>query len=461
MTTRTALYLRVSSEMQRDNYSLDAQRRALHDACSQRGYTVAIEETDEALSARSERIEARPGLSRILAAVDAGQIDVLMVHSLDRLARNVMTTLTVFKRLAAHNVAFVSLSEAIDYSTPEGRLQLVILGGFSAYFSDVLAKHVTKGKREAVMQGFANGRAPYGYLRDGRLLVVDPPAAEVVRSAFALAASGRSIRQLLPLFAGAGHRVCRGTISLLLRNRVYLGQVRHRRDWLPGQHEALIDAPLWHEVQDRLSSNKRSLAGAQRSHIYGGVLTCALCGSPMHQAGHDGNHVAYMCARRRDYGDCTAVAAGQSALSRQVLALLERLAVPDTVIEQALAANAPTLPVDIAAINRRLERLRETYELGDIARERYLARRQELLRERDASPPPPPVNLRDVATRLRTLPALWADGNDADRRGIVTTLWRDLLIAANVIVAVRPQPAFGPVCRLALTPHAERQGYYV
>jgi DNA invertase Pin-like site-specific DNA recombinase len=153
-------YVRRSSEMQKDNYSIDAQKRAIRDAARLRGLPEPIFYEDDERSARGEQIAKRPDFKRLLDDVQAGRIQVIFVHTLDRWSRNVMVTLQSFRILSEYRTAFISLSEHIDYSTPEGRLQLTILAAFAAYFSDMLAKHTSKGKSERVAQGLYNGDIP-------------------------------------------------------------------------------------------------------------------------------------------------------------------------------------------------------------------------------------------------------------------------------------------------------------
>lgn len=451
----------MSSERQVDNYSLSAQERAIRDACTQRGYELVAIYRDEGISARSDNTATRPQFAALTEDVKRRLYDVVFVHSVDRISRSLLALLIFYKCLSDAKTGFVSLSDAVDYTTPEGKLQLQIQGAVAEMFSANLAKHVAKGKSEAARQGFANGRPPLGYVRDGKSLLVDDKAAAVVRSLYDLAAQGRSLRSLCPVSANAGYPLSRCGIRWILGNRAYLGQVRHRKDWMLGQHPAIIDAATWQQVQDRLRMNKRWLSSGERVKLYSGLLVCALCGSPMHYSGAVGNHLSYSCARRRDYADCRAVACGQNAISKQVAALLAQVIVPEDVIALALAATAPPVPIDRDAVNRRMERLRETYELGDIDRERYLSRRADLLRERDAAPAPPPVYLPELAARLSDLPALWAHADDSERRALVTRVVRSFLVKDGRIVAFAPADAFAPVIALAATPHPERQGFYL
>src|SRR5438876_1247670 len=160
-------YVRRSSEMQKDNYSIDAQKRAIRDTCILRSLPAPVFYEDDERSARGEQIAKRPAFKQLLDDVQAGKVQVIIVHTLDRWSRNVMVTLQSFRILSQHHTAFISLSEHIDYSTPEGRLQLTILAAFAAYFSDMLAKHTSKGKGERAAQGLYNGDVPFGFRSTG------------------------------------------------------------------------------------------------------------------------------------------------------------------------------------------------------------------------------------------------------------------------------------------------------
>src|SRR5215475_9152956 len=161
-------YVRRSSEMQKDNYSIDAQKRAIREAAKLRGLPEPLFFEDDGRSARGEQIAKRPAFKKLLDYVKANPGKVIVfVHSFDRWSRNVMVTLESFRLLSQSRTSFVSLSEHIDYSTPEGMLQLTILAAFAAYFSDMLAKHTSKGKAERVAQGLYNGDIPYGYRSTG------------------------------------------------------------------------------------------------------------------------------------------------------------------------------------------------------------------------------------------------------------------------------------------------------
>ena len=202
---RAVAYTRVSREEQVDGWSLAAQRREFERCCSEKGWQAAGVYNEEGISARSDSIVKRPQLRCLLEDCKRRKFDVVVVHSLDRWSRNLRVTLETFKQLAENGVAFVSITENIDYSSPEGRLFIAMLGAFAQYFSDSLAKHTSKGMKERAMSGFHNGDVPFGYQRcnqecgtrhKGGIHVV-PGEAEAVRDLFqSYACGGWSLSKL-------------------------------------------------------------------------------------------------------------------------------------------------------------------------------------------------------------------------------------------------------------------------
>src|SRR5215210_487529 len=108
---RVAIYVRVLTEEQVEGYSLSAQERATEAFCEAKGWEITARYRDEGKSARTEVLAKRPEFVRMLSDADAGRFDVIVVHKLDRFARNIRVTLDTLARLEQANVAFVSISE--------------------------------------------------------------------------------------------------------------------------------------------------------------------------------------------------------------------------------------------------------------------------------------------------------------------------------------------------------------
>src|SRR5215204_929944 len=126
-TIRAALYERVSSEEQVEGYSLDAQDRAGRLYCEAQGWEIVQVYRDEGRSARTDDLSKRPAFQQMLADAGAGLFDVVVVHKLDRFARNRRVAFEAFERLGKAHVGFVSISEQIDYSSPSGQPMLPML----------------------------------------------------------------------------------------------------------------------------------------------------------------------------------------------------------------------------------------------------------------------------------------------------------------------------------------------
>ena len=226
-------YVRRSSRMQADNFSIDAQKRAISEECARRGFPAPVFYEDDERSARGEQIIKRPAFKRLLEDAEAGRVQVIISHTLDRWSRNVMVTLQSFRILAEQRTSFVSLSEHIDYSTPEGKLQLTILAAFAAYFSDMLAKHTSKGKGERAAQGLYNGDIPFGYRSTGAKnhLEFDPATHPGLRMIGELRLQGFEAERIADKVNEAGYRTgskrfgqrlfTKDTITAILRNEFF------------------------------------------------------------------------------------------------------------------------------------------------------------------------------------------------------------------------------------------------
>src|SRR5829696_6585163 len=206
-TVRAALYERVSSEEQVEGYSLDAQDRAGRLYCEAHGWQVVQVYRDEGRSARTDDLAKRPAFQQMLADAEAGLIDAVIVHKLDRFARNLRVTLETLERLEGARVRFVSISEQMDFATPIGKVVLSTLAAFAQFYSDNLSAETKKGKAERKAQGLFNGVLPFGLTTntDG-IPVPDPETYSGLLLAFRLAAEGKSDREVATALNADGFR---------------------------------------------------------------------------------------------------------------------------------------------------------------------------------------------------------------------------------------------------------------
>src|SRR4030067_1227781 len=268
-----AAYIRFSSEMQGDSFSLDAQLRQIKEQAERDGVEIIKVFADPAQSAYRKKY--RPGINAMREAARCGEFKVLYVHKVDRLARRLEWSLEIVHELQSLDINFKAVQQPFDLSTPEGKLLFHLVSSLGEFYSDNLSKETNKGKLERSLQGFHNGAVPWGYtsvLQGKRKVgVPDPEKAPIVVEMFERYATGRysdmQITEWLnaqDLCTNRGHPFGKDTVRDMLCNAYYVGKIRYRgmsvrpkgvsfRSTPPkvadGQHEAIISEELWRRSQ--------------------------------------------------------------------------------------------------------------------------------------------------------------------------------------------------------------------
>ena len=312
---RAAGYIRVSDEDQIDGYSLDAQRWAFVEFCRQKGWEIAETYSEEDRSAWVESIAKRPTFRQMLEDAQARKFDVVVTHTLDRFSRSLRVMLDAFHTFVRNDVTFVSITQEIDYSTPEGNLFMTMLGAFAQYFSDALSGHTKKGMKERAQQGLFNGEPPFGYERcDSDCIGLDedhpgchqvPEKAARVLEVFERYATATESMSTLANWLNAqgcrtngkrraevlgelvevdGRLFTHWSIRDILKNPFYTGKVRHKEQLFDGRHRPIVGQKLFDDVQDRMKKNRsrRSVTVSRKSlnpHLLTGLLRCHECGT--------------------------------------------------------------------------------------------------------------------------------------------------------------------------------------
>jgi len=188
-----AVYLRESTREQLDGYGLDAQRRATSDERTRRGWVLYHEYVDAGFSGTSMR--RRASLRQLLADAERGCFGTVLVHKLDRLARNLGDAVRILELLRAHGVSLVSLGEGLDMTSPFAPVIVAVLFALAESYSRNLGTEVRKGQREVHEAGRWIGAVPFGYVlaepgTRGSHLALGPDVA-YARFVYELAATGR------------------------------------------------------------------------------------------------------------------------------------------------------------------------------------------------------------------------------------------------------------------------------
>ena len=301
---QAVIYLRVSTKEQAEKggeaegYSIPAQREACKRKVAALGAVLVEEFVDRGESARSAR---RPELQRMLAYVKENPVAYVIVHKVDRLARNRADDVEINLALKAAGATLVSVSENID-ETPSGMLLHGIMSSIAEFYSRNLANEVIKGSTEKAKGGGTIGKAPLGYLnvrkiedgREVRTVEVDPLRAPLMQWAFEAYATGDwTLRPLLDELAHRGlnapptrrtpeKRLELSHLHKLLRHPYYKGIVRYRGIEYQGKHKPLVSEAIWERVQQVLATKNQ--AGERHRvhyHYLKGSLFCGACGSRM------------------------------------------------------------------------------------------------------------------------------------------------------------------------------------
>lgn len=272
---RCAAYTRKSSEegLEQEFNSLDAQREACEAyVASQRaeGWTLVPDYYDD--GGVSGGTLERPALKRLLADIEAGQVDVVVVYKIDRLSRSLMDFARLVEVFDRHSVTFVSVTQSFNTTTSMGRLTLNILLSFAQFEREVIGERIRDKVAASRKRGiWMGGWAPLGYDVKDRKLVINEAEADLVRSIFKRFARYRSGTNLVRDLAKENARnkygklIEKGFLYRVLNNRVYLGEAVHKGTAYPGEHDAIVDQSLWDAVHEVLKVSPRVRARHSRA----------------------------------------------------------------------------------------------------------------------------------------------------------------------------------------------------
>jgi len=493
---RAVLYARFSSEMQRDGWSADAQLADLRRFCQAHDWQVVGEFLDEAKSAKTDQ---RPEFQRALGTIRRGEASIMVVHKLDRFSRSMEDTFRLTNEFDRLGAGLVCTQQGIDTTNPiSGKVVIAVLAALAEAYLDNLSEETAKGKRARVEAGLSNGDLSYGYanpdegtaqsgagVTNTSIPVIVPERAAVVRLAFEWYATGQqSHARIAQALNAAGHRMIsklhpegypftKDTVTALLDNRFYLGEVRYGDAWLPGKHEPIISQRLFDAVQAvharKAGMGRRgSTSGQTRLYVAQGLVRCACCHQTLRANAPNGTTLTYRDASPERGITCTAT----------------RRTIDGTVVDQALTAlvGALTLPADwrsitLAALNgahdetrriadrrqaldRQLEQAQRFLLDGFITEAQFLEKRGAVEAERATlTPPPTMVDLDRAALLLRDVHALWDAASAEERRDLVRALFESVWVDLDGkrVVAVQMKEALLPL-RSALFMHTAPSG---
>ena len=317
--TKCYIYTRVSTSMQVDGYSLDAQKDKLKKYAEFQDMMIAGEYSDEGKSGKN--IEGRPQFLQMLKDIESGKdkVDFVLVFKLSRFGRNAADVLSSLQRMQDFGVNLICVEDGIDSSKDSGKLMISVLSAVAEIERENILVQTMEGRRQKAREGKWNGGfAPYGYKLVEGYLEIAEDEAEVIRiiydkyvnttmGATAVAAYlnehgyEKKKRQNNTLDMFSAH-----FIKSVLDNPIYCGKLAYGRrknekvagtrnqyhivkqEEYPvydGVHEAIVSEELW-----QLAQKKRQETGVKSEKIYNlehenilsGILRCPVCGAAMY-----------------------------------------------------------------------------------------------------------------------------------------------------------------------------------
>src|SRR5208282_5879404 len=290
---RCAVYTRKSSEegLEQDFNSLHAQREACEAFIkSQAGEGWRLLRTAYDDGGFSGGTMARPALQQLLEDIRQKRVDVIVVYKVDRLTRSLADFAKMVEAVDQHSASFVAVTQQFNTTTSMGRLTLNVLLSFAQFEREVTGERIrdkiAASKRKGMWMG---GLVPLGYELHDRQLAVADSEAETVRHIFRRYCELGSVRLLKEELDRDGlhsklrvarngsrsgsHSFSRGALYTLLRNPIYIGEVRHKGTRYPGQHQPIIARGVWDRVQELLQLHTvRTIGrpnGSMRSPLVG------------------------------------------------------------------------------------------------------------------------------------------------------------------------------------------------
>ena len=315
---KCVLYVRVSTAMQVDGYSLDGQKNMLKQFAEREGMEIINIYEDAGKSGKS--IEGRPAFQQMILDIQNGlSINYVVVYKLSRFGRNAADVLNSLEELQTYDVNLISLEEGIDSSQTTGKLLISLLSAISEIERENIIEQTMNGRREKARQGGWNGGfAPYGYnLVNGELEVAEDEA-EAIKLIFEMyTKKDYGIEKIAkemnlmgikkkPRQNGYLELWTRTLVRNIVDNPIYAGKLAYGRrskekikgtkneyhmvsqkDFIltEGNQAAIIDEETWniaYAKRMKTKGIKKSLIGRERVHYLSGILKCPRCGGPMY-----------------------------------------------------------------------------------------------------------------------------------------------------------------------------------
>lgn len=376
---RCGVYTRKSTDenLKLEFNSLDAQREAAeaYIASQKHAGWVCLEQHYDDGGFSGGTIE-RPAFQQLMADVEVGKVDCIVVYKIDRLSRSLMDFARIMETLERNNVSLVSVTQQFNTTTSMGRLTLNVLLSFAQFEREIISERTRDKIAAARRKGKWTGGAPVlGYDREkdsrGSRLLVNESEANQIRAIYQMYLEAGSMLPALGVIKKRGWKTKRyqttqgqwrggrefdkSMLQKMLTNVTYLGKVTYKGEVFEGEHEAIVDEDLFGQVQGLLRRNRNSggrYARNKHGALLKGLVRCKHCGCAMshHFATRgDKRYRYYVCirAQKNGWSECPAPSLPAKELEDFVIEQIKALGKDPAVLEDALRATQSQLQAEI------------------------------------------------------------------------------------------------------------------
>ncbi|WP_341814288.1 recombinase family protein [Wolbachia endosymbiont (group A) of Machimus atricapillus] len=341
---RCAIYTRKSNEdgLEQKFNSLDAQRVACEKYIKSReGWVVLAKRYDD--GGYSGKNLERPAIKELFEDVKAGEVDCVVVYTLDRLSRETKDSIEVTSFFRRHRVNFVAVTQIFDNNTPMGKFVQTVLSGAAQLEREMIVERVKNKIATSKEQGlWMGGTLPLGYDVKDKELIINEKEAKTVKHIFERYLELKSMAELARELNREGYRTKRfeaksdggeifkkATVRRIITNPIYMGKIRHYEKQYEGKHEAIIEEKKWQKAQE-LIKNQPYQGKKYEEALLKGIIKCKSCDVNMtltYAKKENKRYRYYICNNHLRGKDCGSVnrtvVAGE--VEKEVMKRAERL----------------------------------------------------------------------------------------------------------------------------------------
>ena len=395
---RVALYPRVSGHLQEENYSIPEQIQRMQQYCLAKEWTVYKTYTDSGFSGGGLD---RPGLQAMIADIEAGKIDMVLVYKLDRLSRSQKDTLYLIEDVfEANGVAFTSMTENFDTSTPFGKAILGVLSVFAELERSRIRERTMMGQEARALEGKHHGgrwiAIGYDLNDEGELVVNEYEKMQLHFAAEKILAAGPSaqLRTICDEMNAKGfrHKGAQGgdgtwnpkTLKRALSNPAIIGKSKYKDTYVEGIHDPIMNYTMFADLQLIFSQRGEMYGTKYKAHksLLGGIIYCTHCGAKYTRTANGAGKAWYACYSRCKKGgpkmvkdpNCKNIYHRTEELDSFIIDEIKKMSLSPEYIEELRerkpvndnAEKVKTIRSKIEGIDKQISKLMDLYAIGSM-----------------------------------------------------------------------------------------------